>query len=386
MHPNGPHAMRLAAAGLVAVLALPAIAQSLQQSGTMRWVVVASRQNLDEAIGIAKTYEDAKVVQSVNGWYGVVTGPRAVTNQAALKNQLVKDENFPKDLVFSKGDNYTALVWQSRRIEPSRSVALEGEPGTKTMTAGGLTVTLTTLKDKEGEHTPVVTGMIGGRTVFTARLDDGKSEAPRAEAKLYRLDPASPQPQVMITAYTGGAHCCTVTQIATADAAGNWKVLEGGTLDGGAYAVEDADGDGVPELTHRDNSFLYAFASYAGSVAPMRIKRVFAGTLADVTREPRYQPYLRQEVAGIEHLTVRYGPGEANGYYAGWVAAKALIGEVEAAWPVMLQRQDRNPPMKPQKCSVNRKLEECPQDKLVDIPFPEALRAHLSAGGYPVPR
>lgn len=376
----------LAAACLAAALALPASAQPLQQTGAMRWVVVASRQNLDEAIGIAKTYEEAKVVQSVNGWYGVVTGPRAVTNPAALKSQLVKNENFPKDLVFSKGDNYTALVWQAQRIAPSAAIALEGEPGTKTMTAGGLSVTLTTLKDKDNEHTPVVTGVIRGKTVFTAKLDDAKAEAPRASAAFHRLDPASPRPQVLITAYTGGAHCCTLTQIATADAAGNWTVLDGGMLDGGAYTIEDADGDGTAELTHRDNSFLYAFASYAGSVAPVRIRRVSAGTLADVTREPRYQPYLRQEVASIEHLAVRYGPGEANGYYAGWVAAKALIGEVEAAWPVMLQRHDRNPPIKPQRCTINRKLEECPQDKLADIPFPVALRAHLASGGYPVPR
>ncbi len=380
--------MRPFVPALLALLAacVPAAAQGLQLTGTQRWVVVASRQNIDEAIGVARTYEGAKVVRSVNGWYGIVTGPRAVASEAAVKKALIGNEQYPKDIVFSKGDNYIAIVWQQTRAAPLASIALEGEPGTKRLEHDGLTVTLTTAKTKDGEHVPKAVGMIGGRTVFTVLLEEAASEAPRASVELHRLDAASPQPTVVVTGYSGGAHCCTLTAFVSADAGGTWRTATGRSLDGGGYAIEDADGDGTLELTHRDNSFLYTFSSYAGSVAPTRIVRLNGRALADVTREPRYQPYLRQEIAGIEHAAQRYGMQEPNGYLAGWVAAKALVGEVEPAWAEMLRRQDRDPPVKPEKCLVNLPLDKCPPDKLKAIGFAEALRAHLVANGYPVPK
>ena len=47
------------------------------------------------------------------------------------------------------------------------------------------------------------------------RLEDVSVETPRSEIVALRLDPASPAPQMVFSAYWGGAHCCYVTKIAT---------------------------------------------------------------------------------------------------------------------------------------------------------------------------
>ena len=218
-------------------------------------------------------------------------------------------------------------------------------------------------------------------------MEEAMAEAPRLTIRLFRLDPSSPRPQVMVTGYTGGAHCCFASAFATADASGAWHVVTGATLDSGGYQVEDVDRDGQIELTHIDNSFLYAFASYAGSVAPRRIVRLVGKELKDVTGEPRYQSFLRQDLATIEHYADKNGMGEANGYLAGWVAAKALVGQVDEAWKVMMQRYERRSAITFETCTVpNVPQEKCPPGRLKKRTFPEALRDHLASNGYPVPR
>jgi hypothetical protein len=52
-------------------------------------------------------------------------------------------------------------------------------------------------------------------------------------AGIRTLDPATALPQVVITGYSGGAHCCTSTAIATTGADGTWKFVITGQIDGG---------------------------------------------------------------------------------------------------------------------------------------------------------
>ena len=69
-------------AGLVVTVVMAAgtaTAENLALSGTDRWVAIASRQDLNEAISVAKTYaaQNSRVVRSQNGWFAVVLGPYA---------------------------------------------------------------------------------------------------------------------------------------------------------------------------------------------------------------------------------------------------------------------------------------------------------------------
>jgi hypothetical protein len=84
-------------------------------SGDMRWIVYASRQDMEEAIGQARYYSQeaypTRVMRSVNGWYAVVAGPAHVPSPAAFKKQLLQSWQAPKDVIFSKGKSYIEQVW-----------------------------------------------------------------------------------------------------------------------------------------------------------------------------------------------------------------------------------------------------------------------------------
>jgi hypothetical protein len=51
---------------------------AFETSGNVRWLVFASRQNVDEAIGLARRFGSdfgpPMVMSSINGWYAVVAG------------------------------------------------------------------------------------------------------------------------------------------------------------------------------------------------------------------------------------------------------------------------------------------------------------------------
>src|SRR5690242_14938919 len=107
--------------------------------------------------------------------------------------------------------------------------------------------------------------------IFHLAFDDGRKldvklgdqqprEEPAADARIYSLDRSAPFPQIVLTYFWEGAHCCTVTKIVTVNGGGKMIVVDGQTLDGDGYSYEDVDGDGSVELLSFDNSFYYAFA------------------------------------------------------------------------------------------------------------------------------
>ena len=209
----------------------------------------------------------------------------------------------------------------------------------------------------------------------------GDAEYP---ASLRRLDPSSAAPQIVFTSYTRGAHCCTVTKIAT-QMAGAWRIVDGKMLDGGGYAFEDIDQDGVYELVNADNRFYYAFAPYASSRTPIEISSLVGGRLVDVSGAGRFRSYQRQQVFALEHEASLDGSlWSSNGFLAAWVANKALVGEMADAWPRMLASYDRSSDWQMTECTVATKG-ACPAGLERRLDFPEALRRHLEKTGYIAP-
>ena len=184
-----------------------------------------------------------------------------------------------------------------------------------------------------------------------------------------------------MTSFTGGAHCCTETQIATSDSDGRWSVLKADTLDADGYQFEDLSGDGVSEVVSIDNSFLYAFDCYACSYAPVRIQKLQGTRLRDVHRD--YPMFLRQDLYRMEYSAERTRElWHSNGFLGGWVAAKALVGQFEDAWARMLVSYDRNSDWLLEECTTGASLDKCPVGLKKRISFPEALRKHLITHGY----
>jgi hypothetical protein len=253
---------------------------------------------------------------------------------------------------------------------------------------GDLSVTIDSERGSDADsRVPVFTGRYRGEVVFSFRIEEAEAAEPSAQAHVMRLDPKTSLPQVAMTAFTFGAHCCTITRIATIVGSTEWRVLDAAKLDGEGYQFVDIDNDGAKELVSFDNSFLYAFASYADSYAPTRITKLTGSDLDDVTAEPKYRAFLRRKVQDME-ADARKKPDlwHSNGFLGAWVAAKSLIGEVDDAWKRMLASYDRKSDWSLEECATGQALDPCPKDKVRQQSFPEALKKLLESNDYPTPK
>jgi hypothetical protein len=181
-------------------------------------------------------------------------------------------------------------------------------------------------------------------------------------------------PEVIVSTYSGGAHCCTNFIIY------GWKQTQSittqtGPLNSGGGEFKDLNGDGKQAFLSVDNAFLYAFDSYAGSFPPTRIYQYKAGKLVNVTRQ--YPKVLRahawQMYQALQQNTKE--SASMNGVLAGYVAQKILLGEYEQGWKLMLANYDRQ---------SEWGLEIYKDDKAVGKypDFPTALKAFLISTGY----
>lgn len=133
---------------------------------------------------------------------------------------------------------------------------------------------------------------------------------------------ADGEPEVLVDLYTGGAHCCTVTELLHWTGAG-YAVTTHDWLDAG-YALDDR-GRGRVAFVTGDARFAYAFSSYADSRFPVVILEAQQGVWRDVTRA--HPETLRAEAARLrgEYDRRRGGPF-ALGILAAWVADEERLG------------------------------------------------------------
>ena len=370
------------------VQAQPQAAGAGEQPGEKRWLVMAARQDQTEATDLARAYarevSGVRVLRTRNGWHAVVVGPLAVHTIAEARKSLPPAMSLPSDAYLANGDGFGEMIY---RAPDSPVLGMIAYDGTKPamLRHGDITVVLDSVTVRPKERVPTLVGRSGGAVLFQNRFDDIALEDPQSEARFVRLDLATPEPQVVFSAFSGGAHCCTLTRIATQVAGGAWRWVDAGMIDGEGYAFEDVDGDGAAELVGIDNSFLYAFASYAESFAPPVVLRLSGGALHTVTLTPAIRPYLDRELRGMERAA-RVDPSlwTNTGFLAGWAAAMAQLGRIDSAWPRVVAGagEERFPTGA---CLVKAPADDCPPDKRVMASFPEALAAHLARQGYPVP-
>ncbi|WP_046867656.1 hypothetical protein [Microvirga massiliensis] len=194
--------MRLVSAIVVAVtctISSAVLAGPFSLSDDSRWIALASRQNLDEAIGVARAYRwqfpAIRVMQATNGWYAVVAGPERIPNARAFKDNLLRTGGVPKDLLFSKGDAYVSEVWKPSPVVTLGEAKFEGK-GPATLRVGDLSVSVTSVPEKDGSgRIPVATGYQSGKLAFTIRLDENSSSEAHAQVTAIRLAPVAVNPR-----------------------------------------------------------------------------------------------------------------------------------------------------------------------------------------------
>lgn len=134
------------------------------------------------------------------------------------------------------------------------------------------------------------------------------------------------EPEVLLDLYTGGAHCCSLTQVFSWDAAaGFYRPAEHLWGDPG-YRLTDIDRDGRPELESADDRFAYRFQSYAFSGLPVQVWHYDHGRFLDATRA--FPALVRADARHWLHAFQHYGPrGLGAGYLAAWAADESLLGK-----------------------------------------------------------
>lgn len=371
------------------IFSSPANAENFTLSGKKHWLAIASTKNLDEAIGIARTFggEGSRVVSSQSGFYAVILGPYVTNSVEELKKKNDSLNQLPDDALLSNGAHYVDTVWKAETYSGDFTTYTKNKP--LQLLSGTLSVTLKMEKIAEDQYSTSVTGGETGGAQFSFTVGkDGEYNDFESRAALIKLDAKSPVPQLVFTRYSGGAHCCTNTWIVSkAEAAADWSIKDLGKLDSSGYWFDDVDGDGGQELLNVDNAFLYAFDSYAGSFAPIHISKFKDGSLEDVSTEASMRPRLLQDLAGMEfQAKINADLWKSNGFLVAWLANKIRLGDGSDAWSTVMENYEKASDSGPQECTSGQNLDDCPPDKLKTISFPKALASFLKENGYvPLP-
>src|SRR5579863_5493563 len=134
----------------------------------------------------------------------------------------------------------------------------------------------------------LVTIMRGGKTVFDGAPPYGFTQAylnalPGQPLLAVRELDDEGEPEVVLSTFTGGAHCCFGLLIYGYDRkAATYRVVARDFSDTG-YDLKQIGGLPYPQFLSADARFAYVFTNFAASAFPIQIWRYSAGDLVEVT-------------------------------------------------------------------------------------------------------
>ncbi|ERN40579.1 hypothetical protein KR51_00029060 [Rubidibacter lacunae KORDI 51-2] len=140
------------------------------------------------------------------------------------------------------------------------------------------------------------------------------------------------EPEIVVDLYTGGAHCCTYSQIYSYNNAQSEYIALVHDWGSVGYNLRDLDGDGIAEFDSADDRFAYRFASFAGSSFPLQIWQLRAGAMVDVTRKFPAAIYSSAAQNWERYSSARSGGGEVKGALAAYLADKHSLNEGADGW------------------------------------------------------
>jgi hypothetical protein len=229
----------------------------------------------------------------------------------------------------------TMVPSHPRTGEPVRVAAeLSGDEATLTGTYGG------TFPTEISRATLAIRD--DGRLVFSGRVGVGpyffknsvalgslpvytdSANAPQGSLCIVRLA-SGERPSVLLDLYSGGAHCCTFLD---GYRFGSDR-LQLTSLDIGNPLAQLAYEGGKFVILTADNSFAYAFSSFAGSGMPIKVLSFSGDAFTNVTRD-----YLGlvAENSNIWQSAYYQDPSSSSGLLAAWIADEDLLGQSSSAW------------------------------------------------------
>ncbi len=229
--------------------------------------------------------------------------------------------------------------------------AAADKAGSVTASGGATQATLSWQAADFGVKDPRLTVVRGGATLFDGSpLADAEVcsvgclyQASKDYTPLHVADlGGDAEPEVVVDSYTGGAHCCIVSDVlyltgtAYARAEHNWGSY--------GYGLKDLNGDGRLELNGYDAAFEDAFTSHVASFEPplvLAFDPTATGALRDVTRS--YPAVIRKNVKEALHIVAvtRRQHAETLGGVATYVADLYLLGRGREARPYLARARKR---------------------------------------------
>jgi len=198
---------------------------------------------------------------------------------------------------------------------------------------GAVTATFSFDADEQHGYSDLsVTISRGGTVLYDAPVSAEGCEEPGCAPGRYDGDSVAvadldgdDEPEVVLSLYWGGAHCCTIAQVFSFDGSG-YRVAER-NLGNPGFRLDDIDGDGTTEAVTSDDRFAYRYAAYAFSILPVRVlawdgRRFYDDTSAhmDLVRSDLHRTWRLLKSAQ------RQGYG-TRGAAAAWAANRYRIGE-----------------------------------------------------------
>ncbi len=254
----------------------------------------------------------------------------------------------------------------------------------RTYVSGGLTITISARGPADARR-PVIRIVAPNGAVLQQPGQQGLTNV-TARFGVGRVDPTVAGPQVIFSSFSGGAHCCQGVMVFQL-VGRTWRVIELGDFDSDPTWTfpRDINGDGTPDLVGVDESFNYAFDSYAASLAPPKIYNLVGGRLIDVSANPGFRPVFQERLGEARQGCEQH----SNGACAGFVAIAARLGRGAWAWPIFLRSYDQTSDWTwPTSCRIRvRRGATCPESQIIRFPdMPSALSHFLQEEGYTASR
>jgi hypothetical protein len=137
-------------------------------------------------------------------------------------------------------------------------------------------------------------------------------------------------PDIVLDLYSGGAHCCTVEQVFSFDAATTTYVKTEQVFGDPDAKIVDLAHDGHFEFLTADDSFAYEFTDFAASGLPIEILTFANAHFTDVTRS--YPKLIAKDAAvwlkAFKAQAKQHYP-DSVGVIAAWAADEDLLGHTK---------------------------------------------------------
>jgi hypothetical protein len=140
------------------------------------------------------------------------------------------------------------------------------------------------------------------------------------------------EPEVVYSAYSGGAHCCSIAQVYRLNDNVNGYTAIALNFGDPGFDVQDLGGDGRPEFVSRDDAFAYRFTAYAFSGLPILIQRYTRTGFQDVTSA--FPALVRKDARlwrGRYNRERKRKDGIQRGPASAWAADQYRLGKRAAA-------------------------------------------------------